>query len=336
MKQTPGIAKKIIFSLTPLLLIFFSAEIILRLLGFHYYPAWTYNDPRWERDPYLIYKLKPNFISNDGSIRINSFGFRGEEFSIKKDKNIIRIVCMGDSCTFGFGIKWTSYPDELQRLLGNNSKRKRYEVINAGVPDYSSFQGLRLLERRILRLKPDIITISYGWNDIRRTREPPDKDQGTNPYWFFIDNLFHKSRVYQGLGKAINSLKRKITENKKSRRKLVHRVSPSDFKNNLETMVKLAKSSEIKVFLLTQPQGKLEEPIPNFLKQFLKDRNLYNNIIRTVSQQLQVPVIDMEAVFKDRNDDRLFDDTKKDLIHPNLEGLKLTAYEIYKACISMN
>lgn len=336
MKQSTGTVKTIIFSFTPLFLFFIAAELILRLSGFHYYSNWTYDDPRWERDSYLLYKPKPNYISDDGSLKINSIGFRGEEFSIKKNKDIDRIVCMGDSCTFGFEIKWTSYPNELQKLLNNNPKKRNYEVINAGIPDYSSYQGLKLLKIRILKLHPDIIIISYGWNDLRTTWQLPDKKQEINPYWFFIDKLLNKSRVYQAMNKSINSLKMEIMKNKKPNRKLAHRVSPSDFKKNLESMIRLARSSGIKVFLLTQPPRELQKPIADFIKIILKDRSLYNNIIRTVSLQLQVPLIDIEAAFKDRKNEKLFDDSKRDIIHPNLAGQKLTAYEIYKACININ
>ena len=336
MKQSTGTIKTVIFSLTPLLLLFITAELFLRLLGFHYYPNWTYDDPRWERDPYLLYKPKPNFKSDDGSLKINSFGFRGEEISIKKNKYITRIICMGDSCTFGFEIKWTSYPNELQKLLNSNSEKIKYEVINAGIPDYSSYQGLILLDKRILELNPDIIIIAYGWNDLRTIYQLPDKKQGINPYCFFADKMLNKSKIYQALNKSISSLETLIVKNKKANRKSVHRVSPLDFKKNLESMIKMARSSGIKVFLLTQPPAEVKEPTKDFIKKILKDRILYNTIIRTVSRQLQVHLIDMEAIFKDRKDERLFDYQKKDIIHPNLEGLKLTAYEIYKACININ
>jgi len=329
-----GIKKTIIFSLIPLLFFFSVTELILRFSGFHYYQNWTYDDPRWERDPYLIYKLKPNFVSEDGSVRINSLGFRGNEFPLKKDSMTTRIVCMGDSCTFGFDIKWTSYPNELQQILNSYSPYKKYEVINAGIPDYSSYQGLKFLEKRVLELEPDVIVISYGWNDIRTTHQLPDKYQKVNIYVYYIDKLLNKLRNYQALNKAITSFKGTLTRKENIEVKSVRRVSPSDFKTNLESMIKLAGTRGIKVYMLNQPSGETKEQIHGYLENFLTDRILYNEIMRNVSDKLQVPLIDVVKLFNEKKYEKLFDNPQKDLIHPNLLGEKLIANEIAKSILN--
>lgn len=336
MKPSLGIKKTIVFSLIPFFLLFSVTEFALRYSGFHYYPSWTYDNPRWERDPYLLYKLKPNFISEDGSVRVNSFGFRGKEFTLQKDPMKTRIVCMGNSCTFGFEIKWTSYPDELEKILNSSSPKEKYEVINAGIPDYSSYQGLQLLEKRVLGLNPDIIIISYGWNDIRTTHQIPDKYQKVNIYFYYIDTLLNKFRVYQALNKAITSVKKMLVRNDNSEVKSVRRVSPSDFKNNLESMIKIARSHSIKVYILNEPSGETEDQIHSYLENFLKDHVLYNEIVKTVSVESQVPLIDIVKLFNGKKGEKLFDNPypRKDLIHPNLLGEKLIANEIAKTILS--
>ena len=90
-------------------------------------------------------------------------GFRSPEISVDKDQNVFRIVCMGDSSTFGSGVYCEdTYPRVLERLLNNRYGEKKFETVNTGYTGYSSFQGLILLQQSVLKLHPDIITISYG------------------------------------------------------------------------------------------------------------------------------------------------------------------------------
>ena len=41
----------------------------------------------------------------------------------------------------------------------------KYEVINAGIPGYTSLQGERFLKSDLLKLEPDIVPIMFAWND---------------------------------------------------------------------------------------------------------------------------------------------------------------------------
>jgi lysophospholipase L1-like esterase len=84
-------------------------------------------------------------------------------------------------------------------LLKNNYPIK-YEVINAGIIGYSSDQGLRLLKKTILELKPDIITIAYSVNDVDKYRfyndnGMPDKEITYNNKMTLINNILNKSAI---------------------------------------------------------------------------------------------------------------------------------------------
>src|SRR5262245_42920123 len=62
----------------------------------------------WDRD--LLYRYAP---STDilGLYRTNAAGYRGPEFRAEKAPGVVRIACVGDSCTFGLGVReehtWT-------------------------------------------------------------------------------------------------------------------------------------------------------------------------------------------------------------------------------------
>ena len=99
-------------------------------------------------------------------VRLNTEGFRDAELPTGKDSATLRIVCLGDSWTFGANVDETySYPRQLERVLRRRVPHRRFEVYNLGVMGYSSFQGRQLLARRALALSPDVVVIGFGMND---------------------------------------------------------------------------------------------------------------------------------------------------------------------------
>jgi lysophospholipase L1-like esterase len=118
-------------------------------------------------DPVLGYALKPGY--NAKGISINTLGFRGPEIAPEKPRGTTRIFAIGDSTTFGLSGENCPYPEQLQRLLDNQYGLGRFEVINAGVEGYGTDYALRLLETRIVPLKPDLVLVYVGWNDLYST-----------------------------------------------------------------------------------------------------------------------------------------------------------------------
>jgi lysophospholipase L1-like esterase len=102
-------------------------------------------------------------------IRINAHGFRGPEFETRKPESVIRIVCVGESSTFGFyNTDDGTYPALLSRLLndpGGRGHQSPYEVINAGIPHANSDNIRALVEKELLGYRPDVLTLYAGYND---------------------------------------------------------------------------------------------------------------------------------------------------------------------------
>ena len=61
----------------------------------------------------------------------NSHGYRDKEYSYKKGDNIFRILVLGDSQTFGHGIKNLNdtWHKKLEKLMYKGLKDERFEVI---------------------------------------------------------------------------------------------------------------------------------------------------------------------------------------------------------------
>ena len=72
-----------------------------------------------------------------------------------------RIVCFGDSLTFGTGASsGKDYPSQLSKMISR-------PVVNAGVPGDTTASALKRLERDVLSYSPDIVLITLGGNDLK-------------------------------------------------------------------------------------------------------------------------------------------------------------------------
>jgi len=333
--------KAVFFSFLSILLFLFIAEVLFRLIDFQkVYPERTFllnpelSYPKYyKKDSELFWRIRPNqtikgkfFV--EGVYKINSRGYREREFSAEKNPDVTRIICLGNSCTFGWKVNLElTYPKILEKLLNQNLTKPKFEVINAGMTGYSTFQGLRFLKREILGFHPDIIIFSYGWNDMCPS-EREDKDQKFPPQWILnLDDFLSRSRFYSFLKfEIMNLLKSKQPQDEK---KLVYRVSIKDYQENLKELAKIAQGSGIKVFFLSLPvssakvflgPGKTSKPhIAN---------KYYNKALRETTSEIGVPLIDVALLFEDRGD--LYDNGREEFIHYNARGHQVIADVIYQ------
>src|SRR5205823_1433580 len=92
----------------------------------------------------LGFRLAPSFVV-DGELITNALGLRERDLSVAKRPGTIRILCLGDSFTFGMTPLDQSWPKILERRLQRRFPGRSLEVINAGVPRYSTYQELAWL-----------------------------------------------------------------------------------------------------------------------------------------------------------------------------------------------
>ena len=84
-------------------------------------------------------------------------------------------MCYGDSLTDG--PPRGGWPSWLNRLLQEQGRAggRRFEVMNAGVAGYSSHQGVLRFLQEVDRYQPDLVLVSFGWNDAAEAIGQPDK-----------------------------------------------------------------------------------------------------------------------------------------------------------------
>lgn len=110
-----------------------------------------------------------NFVST--TVSTNSHGVRWDKEFEKKDAVTIRIVTVGDSVTFGWGVSndaergIMNYSANLQRILNERHGDWKWEVIPLACPGYTTAQGRFWLEATFDLIQPDLIIPTFCWND---------------------------------------------------------------------------------------------------------------------------------------------------------------------------
>ncbi len=117
----------------------------------------------------FVYASNPrSYFDKDNAVysKINSFGFRGPDFSLQKPPATYRILGIGDSFTFGEGVKEEdTFLSRLQSHLSAQNPDKAFEVINAGTSGYNTQDEVISLTNRWIKLTPDLVILTFTMND---------------------------------------------------------------------------------------------------------------------------------------------------------------------------
>ncbi len=152
--------------LSSLLLSFIIAEFVLRTFGYENYYWTTTHEKFWHYHPIMgwhhqsgqkDYLEKPQFRVK---VNINQKGLRDIDYPYKRIQDKKRILVLGDSFVWGWGVEQEQiFTEQMERLLSN------VEVINAGVAGYSTDQELLWLRYEGARYTPDLVVLVMCGND---------------------------------------------------------------------------------------------------------------------------------------------------------------------------
>lgn len=238
-------------------------------------------------------------------------------------------VLMGCSCT-----EHGRYDDAFAKLLDERHAGHSYSFVNLGVGGWSTYQGLQQMQQDVLRIKPKLITIYYGWNDHWATLGIEDKHIGQynlerSPT---LTWLSERSRLAQLLNKTLfRGEFQGLTKEK--------RVSLPDFRSNLDTMVTEAKAAGIVPVLLTAPSSHQEGDEPVYVTlRWLQDRSelvplhkAYADVVREVAARHGVLLVDLFESFAALDRETLVGCFKVDGVHLNEAGDQRIAEYLYRS-----
>ena len=132
-------------------------------------------------DKDLIYELRPGvrgrFIG--ANVKIGAAGHRGRSRK-RVDDGAIRLVGLGDSIVFGWGVpENATFLAQLRRRFRNaHPEGTSLEVVNMGVPGYNTYQEVEAFLAQAPSLRPDVVVLFLCDND----DELPNFIRKRNPY----------------------------------------------------------------------------------------------------------------------------------------------------------
>ena len=212
-------AQKLILALIAFILPLATLEVALRPFA----PKLSKSTSLFMKDDDLGWRMRPGAREEwgDVTVQINGKGLRGTELPYEKPDDTYRILYLGDSVTFGFGIAdhKATFPYLIADHLGRDSEfgKMTVETINAGCGGYSPWQELIFLSREGYQYDPDLVLVGFVLNDVTEKFHLVKfggQDEGyqlTNSYYSWFDKLLSRS----GLAYQVRNITREIKAKQK-------------------------------------------------------------------------------------------------------------------------
>lgn len=298
-------------------------------------------DLMFEWDAERFWKLKPNVHIDDpdnplwrGTVS-NSLGFRGPEFALQADPETRRVVCFGDSSTFGIGTTADdAWPAQLESLINANGP-VAVEVINAGVPGYTSWQGLQHMRQELDRLNPDVVLASYANNDFWRWDDRTDREQaeilaGRRPgplKWLQRSMMIRvlSDAITRARQKPDTNWARQATRNYfEPNQQWVPRVPLEQFRENIQEMVRLCDSRGIRLMVVLWP----DQPQAAGKWSLRID---YQSVLKQIASEHDLGIVDVVSEFQRNQPWSVHTYIPNDIVHVNAAGNRLAATAAFRA-----
>ena len=113
-------------------------------------------------------------------VRINSEGFRGKDFSVQKPPDTYRIVLLGDSVVFSWGVaEEQSLAVQLEKILETelDNTDLKIEVLPIGVGSWNTRTQYEFMVERGINYQPDLLVWIIVANDL----EPKSRGRTSIP-----------------------------------------------------------------------------------------------------------------------------------------------------------
>ncbi len=114
----------------------------------------------------LLYRLTPDFndMYKGVEVKTNNDAMRDDRnYAVEKPGGLKRIIFLGDSYTFGWGL---SLEKTITKQLDSQlNKKSKVEVMNLAVPGFNTEEEVAILENAGLKYSPDIVIVMYYLND---------------------------------------------------------------------------------------------------------------------------------------------------------------------------
>jgi lysophospholipase L1-like esterase len=179
-----------------------------------------------------VYELKPNHHWSYQGVPIatNRFGCRAPEIADRPAPGVTRLLVLGDSVTFGWGVRAEeTYAGRLQAALGAS-----VEVVNCAEPGYNLPQEAERFAYLLPRLHPDLLLLGYTLND-----HLPALFQPQRP------SVLERSALFLLFRDLWSARRQQVSPDEEQRARLV---------GGFDRLTSLARSARVPVLMYIYPQ----------------------------------------------------------------------------------
>ena len=303
---------------------------------------WKHPDKRvLTADLQTLWQLPPGETLTWGETEyhINSLGYRGPEFAQQKPAGTVRIYLSGDSSVFGDGVPYNDTFGSvlLNALRPHMSTLRELQLINGGVPGFSTEQSLARLDKTGWATTPDVLIIANLWSDAAKFRFPDrtriEERERKQLLQAIVswDRALRHSALYR-FTKDLIQTKQRIgrVDSQGVPFDSPRRVSSTDYEKNLRIMITEARKRGAVPLLLLLPHATDQQRIDDDSLQSMRSdikalghteiEQEYRSIMRRLAAESKTPLVDMVPLLTD-NPESLF----LDAVHPNVLGHALIA-----------
>ena len=320
-------------------LVFMSGEIVLR----YRVKDWPFRAALYTPD-YLTKRDKPlrwRFSPTDGR---NSLGLRNREIGPKR-AGVYRILFIGDSLIWsGRTTSGKYFTEVLEDRLNSkySTKTRSYEVINAGVPGYTTYQELEFLKIYGLDMKPDLVVLGFVFNDLfyKYLHRPTNRrlfatDPSSRLHYFntnsFPGIIFARSQLAHDIARRSTVLWKLISKQPifPFERRRDFYLAWKDYgwthtKKLIGTMQKLLTDKGISFIVLVYP---VTDQVNDRYRRINKQYVLYpQRMIKKICDGYGIPELDLTNALYKNGGIALF----RDYLHLNEKGNNVVANEVEK------
>lgn len=284
-------------------------------------------------DARYIFRVRQGAYQDDYAqklIKINADGFRGADFDLK-DENGPRIMLLGDSCLFGWGVfnERETISGFLRFIL--ELELGPAQIFNLGQPGFSTYQCTLLFDDWFDRIRPDYLIYYGGWNDLHEAKLT-DEQMHQILRWTMSPSIgfVRHSKTYE----LLSGLTRKVRWARLKEEGQIgparRRVATEDAVNYLRDIISRAKESGCRVLIALPPFSAMRGPdTPGGFGNMLQYREKLTAALGGDARIVQFA----ELEYSQPESPQYFLET--DGYHPNPAGSKVIALELARAIAGM-
>lgn len=304
---------------------------------------------RYKAHPYFNFTGNPDFQFANGSLAHNALGFRNNQCckgEVPEDS--IRIIAIGGSTTFGwrFSFPKNVWPALLEKQL-EHSRKHPFEVINMGMPYYTTFEQLGVLSMLVPEFSPHIVLFHMGLNDAftvgYQDEGGPDNRYFRHPYNFhplpqWAKTAMQTSYLFRVIGMQLASQEgflpgdmaaviQYATPPTEVLKQNVQVATGKYFHRNMKTLVALAKHMGATPVFINMPLNpKYESGQDVYHTEITKAVQRNNHISKKIAEEDGLLYVDLYSRMRDPS---FFTDAA----HANNKGMAMKAFLVHQELV---